>query len=149
MAKDKGGATTGPQAVPTPAAPAAAPTTNFTLEYRREHPGNRCSYGIAGNAGIVVIDRGLLADPAFKGPITVDVALVPVKADNKQARAEAQAAKLAERALKAQQKIEAAAAKAKERQDKANAALEAARAKVAAAATAAPATTAANTAKSA
>lgn len=118
---------------PETATPATTPATNYTLTYRREHPGNRCSYGIAGNAGIVVFDRGLFADPAFKGDIIVDCALVPVKVDNKQAKAEALAAKLVERAAKAQAKIEAAAAKAKERQEKADAALAAAQAKVAAA----------------
>lgn len=117
----------GPVAVETPA---AAPTTNFVLMYRREHPGNRCSYGIAGVPGIVVFDRGLFANPAFTGNITLDCPLALPKGDGKAAKAEAAAAKAAERATKAQAKIEAAAAKAIERQAKADAALAAAKKKV-------------------
>lgn len=128
--------------VETQAATQAEPTIvggpNFVLTYRREHPGNRCSYGIAGNSGIVVFDKGLIQgsdQPGFTMPptITLDCQLVPIKADNKTAKAEAAAAKLVERARKAQEKIEVAAKKAADRQAKADAALAAAKAKVEAA----------------
>lgn len=142
MAKSKGG--NGNAAVEdapatdgaTTEAPAAV--ANFVLHYRREHPGNRCSYGIAGNAGIVVFDKGLFqgSDQAgFQAPavITLDCEMVPIKQDNKTAKAEAAAAKLVEKAQKAQAKILAAQAKAEERQKKADEALRKAQEKVAAA----------------
>lgn len=103
--------------------------TNNTLTYRRDHPGNRCSFGIAGVPGIVVFDKGLFADGVAPATIEMDCALALPKADNKAAKAEAQAAKLAERAAKATAKAEAQAAKLKERQDKAEAAVAAAKAK--------------------
>jgi hypothetical protein len=111
---------------------------NFTLTYRRQHPSKRSSYGIAGNAGIVVIDNGLFPGSNVEGwqppaTITVDCELVPVKADNKTQKAEQAAAKLAERAAKAQAKIEAAQAKAAEKKAKADAAMAAAQAKLKAA----------------
>ena len=129
-------------------APASTPEVvagpNFTLAFRRNHPQNRCSYGIAGNPGIVVFDRGLVAGTVpVSGsgtdlggmPETIEVpfALVPVKADNKTAKAEAQAAKLAEKARKAQEKIEAAQRKAEEKKAKAEAAAKAAQERLAAA----------------
>lgn len=119
----------------------ATPATNNTLVYRRDHPGNRCSYGIAGVSGIVVFDKGLFLDGVAPPTIEMDCALALPKADNKQAKAEAQAAKLAEKAQKAADKLAAQQAKAAERQAKADAALAAAKAKVEAAAakTAAPA----------
>lgn len=113
---------------------------NFTLAYRRDHPGNRCSYGIAGNPGIVVFDKNLFKDGVAPAEIGLTCEMVPVKSDNKTAKAEQAAAKLAERAAKAQAKIEATQAKVKAAQDKAAAAVAAAQAKVAAAqAAAAPA----------
>lgn len=114
------------------------PVSNMRLTYRREHPGNRCSYGIAGNSGIVVFDKGLFAgsdQPGFTAPatITLDCEMVQPKADNKTAKAEAAAVKLAERAAKAQAKIEAAQAKAEGKRVAADEALAKARAKVEAA----------------
>lgn len=109
------------------------PEVNYTLVYRRDHPGNRCSYGIAGNPGIVVFDKGLFLDGVAPAFIQADAAFVSPKADNKTTKAEAQAAKLIEKAAKAQAKIEAATAKAAERKLKAEQALAAAQAKVAAA----------------
>lgn len=125
----------------TPAPVAAGP--NFVIVYRRDHPGNRCSYGISGTSGIVVFDKGLFKDGVAPPSITLDCEMAQPKVDNKTAKAEAAAAKLVERAAKAQQKIEAAAAKAAERQAKADAALAAAKAKVEAAAAAKAATPAA------
>lgn len=116
---------------------AQAPQGNFSLTYRREHPGNRCSYGIPGNAGIVVFDRGLFADPAFNGPIMLDVEMAQPKADNKAEKLAAAAVKAQEKIAKAEEKRVAAEAKAVERKAKAEAALEAARKKVADAAAAA------------
>lgn len=110
-----------------------APATNRAIVYRRDHPGNRCSYGISGNAGIVVFDKGLFAGGVAPASITLDCDMVPVKADNKTARAEAEAAKLVERAARAQKKIEEATAKAEARKAKAEADLAAARARVEAA----------------
>lgn len=110
----------------------AAPGTvgpNFVLTYRRDHPGDRCSYGIAGNAGIVVFDKGLFKDGVAPPTITLDCEMVPVKADNKTAKAEAAAAKLAEKAAKAQAKIEAATARAAEKAVKAQEAAAKAQAK--------------------
>lgn len=111
-----------------------ASDTNNTLTYRRDHPGNRCSYGIAGVPGIVVFDKGMFLDGTAPATIEMDCALSLPKADNKQAKAEAAAAKLAERAAKATAKAEAQTAKLAERQAKADAALAAAKAKVDAAA---------------
>lgn len=52
---------------------------NFTLTYRRQHPGGgplgRCSYGLAGVAGIVVFDMGLFPNGVAPATITLDVAL--------------------------------------------------------------------------
>lgn len=117
---------------------------NQVLTFRRNHPGNRCSYGIAGNSGIVVFDRGLVAGTVpttsnedlggMPATINVDVELVEPKADNgKQAKDEARAAKLKEKADKAAAKIEAAKAKAEERAKKAQEKLDAAQAKIEAA----------------
>lgn len=123
----------------TEATPVAVPQSNFVLTYRREHPGARCSYGIAGNPGIVVFDEGLFAgfgQPGFQAPATITLSceMVPIKVDNKTAKAEAAAQKLIEKAEKAKARIAAAEAKATERKAKAEAALAAARAKVDAAA---------------
>lgn len=131
-----------PAAADQPADPTPAATANFTLSYRREHPGNRCSYGIAGVPGIVVFDRGLFADPTFNGVIVVDVPLALPKVDNKTAKAEAVAAKAQERAAKAAEKLAASQKKAADRAAAAQAKLDAARARVEAATKAAQATTA-------
>ena len=122
-------------------APDTATGPNHELVYRRDHPGNRCSYGIGGNAGIVVFDKGLFAgglEPGFVPPptITVSCDLAPIKADQKEAREAAKAAKVIEKAAKAQEKVEVAAAKAVAKQEKADAVLAAAKAKVDAAAAA-------------
>lgn len=148
MSKSKGGNVTDINEGRTDAAPAgetAAPAVgpNFTLTYRRNHPGNRCSYGVDGNPGIMVVDRGLFAGTVpttgqndlggMPAVIVLDAELVPVKLDNKTSKAEAAAAKAQERADKAAARAAAAALKIKERADKAAAALAAAQAKVAAA----------------
>jgi len=116
---------------------------NYMLTFKRNHPQDRCSYGVAGNPGIVVFQRGLFvgARPftsntdqgGLPGTITLNCELVQPKADNKTAKAEVAAAKAVEKAAKAQAKIEAAQAKATEKAVKAAAALEAAKAKIAAA----------------
>lgn len=116
----------------------AAPAANFTLVYRRAHPQARWTYGVDGNSGVVVIPASLLKGsdaPGFEPPATimVDVELVAPKATAKVDKAEAAAAKLAERAAKAAAKVAAAQAKVQERQAKAEAALAAAKAKVEAA----------------
>lgn len=113
---------------------APASTNNYFLTYRREHPGDRSSFGVAGNAGIVVFDNGLfVGGVAPREGITLNVELVPIKVDNKTAKVEAAAAKLVERAAKAADKLVASQAKAEEKRVKAEAALAAAKAKVAAA----------------
>jgi hypothetical protein len=108
----------------------------MVLVYRREHPGNRCSYGIAGNKGIVVFDKGLFAGgPEVDAPptITLDCEMVPVKADQKEEKARKAADKAADKLAKAQAKIEKAQATAAAKADKAKAALAKAQDKVAAA----------------
>lgn len=115
-----------------------APAGNFTLEYRRDHPKSRCSYGVAGVAGIVVFDLNLIAgsdQPGFTMPstITIDVPLAEPKADNKAAKAEQAALRAAERAAKAEARVAAAQEKAQERAGKLAAAAAAAQAKLAAA----------------
>lgn len=56
--------------------PTAQPTaSNNTLTYKRDHPNNRCSYGIPGVPGIVVIDKRLFANGQAPATITVDCAL--------------------------------------------------------------------------
>lgn len=116
---------------------------NFVLHFKRNHPQDRASYGIPGVPGIVVIQRGMVAGTTpftsntdlagMPATITVSMELAQPKVDNKQAKAEAAAAKLAERAAKAKAKAEAQAAKLAERQAKADAALKAAQEKAAAA----------------
>lgn len=112
---------------------------NYTLVYRREHPGARCSYGIQGVSGIVVFDEGLFADGKPPATIVLSCELAQPKPDNKALKAELAAQKAIEKAAKQKAKIEAAQAKAVERQAKADAALAAAKAKVEAAAAAAAA----------
>lgn len=122
---------------------ASSTAENRMLTFRRNHPGNRCSYGIDGNSGIVVFDRGLVAGTVpttsnedlggMPATISLDCLLVPVKVDNKSAKAEAAAAKAKETADKAAAKAIAAQAKIQEKADKAAAALAKAQAKVASA----------------
>lgn len=114
-------------------------TVNMQLVYRRDHPKDRCSYGVAGNSGIVVFDKSLFAGGDGEGfvpptTITLDVQLVEPKADNKELKAQQAAAKAAEKAEKAAAKAVAAQAKIQAKADKAAADLAAAQAKVDAAA---------------
>jgi hypothetical protein len=135
------------EAQPSQPVETAAPVStgpNYTLHFKRNHPQDRASYGIAGVPGIVVIQRGMFAGTTpftsntdlagMPATITLDALLVSPKVDNKQAKAEAAAAKAQEKADKAKAKAEAAQKKIEERAAKAAAALEAAKAKVAAAA---------------
>ena len=72
-------------------------TSNNTLTYRKNHPGNRCSFGIPGVPGIVVFDKRLFADGKAPKSIVLDCDLaVP-------------AAKPAAKVGKAQPKVEAVA----------------------------------------
>ncbi len=117
---------------------------NQILTFRRNHPGNRCSYGIAGNSGIVVFDRGLVAGTVpttsnedlggMPATITLDCALVEVKATEKVDKTAAAAAKAQEKADKAAAKVAAAEAKAKAKAEKAAEAAAKAEAKAKAAA---------------
>jgi hypothetical protein len=113
------------------AAPAATP--NHTLVYRRDHPQNRCSYGISGVPGIVVFDKSLFANGTPPPVIVLDCELAQPKPDTKALKAEQAAARAAERAAKAEARIAAAKAKAEEKAAKAKAQLEAALAKAKAA----------------
>lgn len=114
-----------------------AQTENYRLDYRRDHPQNRCSYGIAGVSGIVVFDKGLFADGVAPAVITVDCKMALPKADAKVDKTAAAAAKAAAKleaaAVKVANQLAKAAAKAAAKQAKADAALAAAKAKVAAA----------------
>jgi hypothetical protein len=121
---------------------------NYMLTFRRNHPGNRCSYGIAGNSGIVVFDRGLVAGTVpttsesdlggMPAEITLNTLLVSPKSDSKVDKAAAAAAKAQEKADKAAKRAADAQAKIAEKAAKAAAALAAAQAKVAAATGKAP-----------
>lgn len=133
-------------ATPAPAAPETV-TQNFVLTFKRNHPQDRASYGIAGNPGIVVIQRGLVKGTTSFGTdmhalagmpatITVSCELVAPKATAKVDREAEKAAKLAEKAEKAAAKVAAQTAKAEERKAKAEKALADAKAKLAAATTA-------------
>ena len=103
---------------------------NFTLHWRKDHPKNRCSYGVAGVTGIVVFDKNLFAgEPPLT--ITVDVELAQPKPDGKAAKAEAAAAKAAEKLAKAEERRIAAELKAAEKAEKATKALAAAQARAA------------------
>jgi hypothetical protein len=113
------------------------PVVNHDLIYRRDHPGDRCSYGIAGVPGIVVFDKGLFADPSAPPPvITLNIALQSPRLDKKASKAEEAAAKAQAKADKEAQKVKAAAEKAAARQAKADEALRKAREKAEAAAAA-------------
>jgi hypothetical protein len=129
---------------PVEATPVTGP--NYTLVFKRNHPQDRASYGIAGVPGIVVIQRGMFAGTTpftsqtdlagMPATITLDALLASPKPDNKTAKAEAAALKAKEKAEKAAAKVVAQQAKAEEKAAKAKAALEAAQAKAAAAAAA-------------
>jgi len=117
------------------------PADNFVLTFRRNHLNpDRASYGIQGNPGIVVFDRGLFVGATkpvdnndlagLPATIRLDSPMVSPKLDNAAAKAEAAVAKAAEKAAKAEAKVAAAAQKAKDKADKAAAALAAAKAKV-------------------
>ncbi len=54
------------------AAPAPAVTSNRTLIYRREHPGNWVSFGIDGVPGRVAFKKNLFANGAVPKAITLD-----------------------------------------------------------------------------
>jgi hypothetical protein len=75
MAKNKSKVAVDTAAEPTTTAPVAAQASNHTLTYRRTHPGNRCSYGIAGQPGIVVFDLRMFADGKPPATIVLDCAL--------------------------------------------------------------------------
>jgi hypothetical protein len=126
---------------------------NYTLTFKRNHPQDRASYGIAGNAGIVVFQRSLFAGayaPASNDDlaglprvITLDSVMVSpqAKASKSEAAAEKAAAKAAKDIAKEAAKLEKAQAaqeKALAKAAKLNAQLAAAKAKVEAA-TATPA----------
>jgi len=122
------------QVAETPAVVAApVPEPNYTIVYRREHPQNRCSYGISGVSGIIVFDKSLFAGGVPPETITMDVEMALPKGDAKAAR-EAQAAqRLIDKAAKAQARIDALATAAKAKQEKADKALADAKARVEAA----------------
>jgi hypothetical protein len=116
-----------------------ATSQNFVLNYRRDHPKNRMSYGIDGVSGIVVIDKNLVAGadaPGWVPPptIVVSIELVPPKSVTRVSKDAEKAAKAAERAAKAEEKLKAQQAKAEEKKLKAQAMLEKAQARVKAAA---------------
>lgn len=117
-------ANTEPISAPGTDSSSPAVTPNFTLTYRREHPGDRCSYGITGVPGIVVFDKALFADPTnIPHTITLSVELALPRADKKTDKAAAKEARDAEKAAKAQEKADKAQAKANEKKAKAEEAL--------------------------
>ena len=65
-----------------------------TLLYRRDHPGDRASYGIAGVPGIVVFDKRLFANGKAPKTITLDcdLAAPPEEKEVKPAKGKAAAA---------------------------------------------------------
>jgi hypothetical protein len=66
-------ATTEPATTTAPEQPQPAPAaTNYTLTYRKNHPNNRASYGIAGVPGIVVFDLKLFANGKPPATIVLD-----------------------------------------------------------------------------
>jgi hypothetical protein len=134
MAKqNKDNGNTADNAVNTEAVAAPAQGTNHTLVYRRDHPQNRCSYGISGVSGIVVFDKNFFPDGVPPATITVDCVLADPKPDTKALKAELAAQRAIERAAKAEARIEAAKAKAEEKATKAAEALKAALARAEAA----------------
>lgn len=112
-------------------APVAESTNvNYTLTYRRDHPGDRCSYGIQGVPGLVVVDKGLFLDPTnVPQTITLNVALASPRADKKTSKDAEKEAKAAERAARLTEKANKAKEKAAEREKKAQEALAKAQAK--------------------
>jgi hypothetical protein len=104
--------------VVTPVVVEAAPVVeaNHKVLYRRDHPGGgvlgRCSYGIPGVSGIIVFDMALFVDGIAPPTITMDCSFVQPKADNKQAKLEAQAAKAADKAAKLEARMAAESLKA-------------------------------------
>jgi hypothetical protein len=105
-------------------------TVNTSITYRRDHPGNRCSFGIAGVPGIVVFDKGLFADPNnIPTTISLDIPLQLPRAVEKVSKDEQKAEKARLKAEKEAEKVKAAAEKAAAKQAKADAALAAAKAK--------------------
>ena len=114
----------------TDSAAVMAPAPNFVLTYRTEHPKNRCSYGVAGVSGIVVFDRNLFATDTPPATITLDFELKQPQVKSSTAKAEAAAARLAEKAAKAQERLDKAAAKLAEKQAKAQEAADKAQAKL-------------------
>lgn len=105
-------------------------TVNTSITYRRDHPGNRCSFGITGVPGIVVFDKGLFADPNnVPTTITLDIPLQLPRAVEKVSKDEQKAEKARLKAEKEAEKVKAAAEKAAAKQAKADAALAAAKAK--------------------
>jgi hypothetical protein len=120
---------------------AAEQTVNYTLHYRTKHPKHRCSYGVAGVAGIVVIDLNLLdgwdgqeIGPDYMPPETITISL-PLKQPRAKAtatdRSAEVAARAAERAAKQIERIAAAQKRAEDQLAAAQAKVEAAKAKLA------------------
>lgn len=84
---------------------------NNVLVYRRDHPGNRSSYGVAGVPGLVVIHHSLFAGFGTEGfvpptQIEVSCALSEPRADKRSEKAAERAAKADERAKKAIERAE-------------------------------------------
>ena len=64
--------------------------SNNTLTYRKDHPNDRCSFGIPGVPGIVVFDKRIFADGKPPKTIVLDCSLsIPVAKVAKPAKAEA------------------------------------------------------------
>jgi hypothetical protein len=63
--------------------PTEQPSPNFTLTFRRTHPKNRVSYGVAGVPGLAVFDLALFASKKAPKTLTIDVALATGKAKGK------------------------------------------------------------------
>lgn len=104
------------------------PTANHDIVFRRDHPQDRCSFGIAGVPGIVVFPKGFFVGEV-PTTITLSCALQAPRLDAKASKAEAAAAKAQAKADKEAEKVAKAAAKAEEKKAKADEALAKARAK--------------------
>lgn len=116
---------------------AADGAVNFTLNKHGVHPAsnpNRTSYTIPGNPGNLVIFNSLFADGVAPDTLTLSVPVVSPKADNKEAKAAAAAARVIERAEKAAAREAARLEKARLKAEKAAAVIAAAQAKIDAAA---------------
>lgn len=99
---------------------------NRVLSYRRDHPGDRSSFGVSGVPGLVVIHHSLIVGfgtPEFQIPATinVDFDLADPKEDKRSAAAAERAAKAQERAEKAQERATKAAERLAQFQAKAKA----------------------------